>query len=85
MLDVIEGMGGLMTPKEVADLLRVSMDTVYRRIHCGELDGFRVGRQLRIRGDSVTKFLSQPSLSAPKRQPVVTSGVLAAYARKRLG
>lgn len=37
-----------MTVPEVADELRVSRMTVYRRIHDGELKAVRIGRGLRV-------------------------------------
>lgn len=37
-----------MTPNQVADLLSVSVDTVYRRIAIGELPAFTVGGQRRV-------------------------------------
>lgn len=38
----------LLTPAEVAQLAKVSRETVYREIDRGELKAVHVGRQLRI-------------------------------------
>jgi putative molybdopterin biosynthesis protein len=38
----------LLTPAEVAELAKVSRETVYREIDRGELKAAHVGRQLRI-------------------------------------
>ena len=47
----------LLTPREVAEVMRVSTMTVYRLIKSGELRAIRVGKHLRIRGDDVATFL----------------------------
>lgn len=36
------------TAKEMADLLRVSLSTIYSKIRSGELNAFRFGREFRI-------------------------------------
>lgn len=38
----------LLRPDEVAEYLRVSLDTVYRMIACGELPAVRIRRLWRI-------------------------------------
>lgn len=46
------------TPTEVADLIGVSTQTVYRMIHRGELGSVRVGsRNYRVPATAVTEFL----------------------------
>ncbi len=47
----------LLTPREVAEVMRVSTMTVYRLIKSGELRAIRVGKHLRIRGNDVAAFL----------------------------
>jgi excisionase family DNA binding protein len=47
----------LLTPREVAEVMRVSTMTVYRLIKSGELPAMRVGKHLRIRGHDVAEFL----------------------------
>ena len=47
----------LLTPREVAEVMRVSTMTVYRLIKSGELPAIRVGKHLRIRANDVAKFL----------------------------
>lgn len=47
----------LLTPREVAEVMRVSTMTVYRLIKSGELPAIRVGKHLRIRGHDVAQFL----------------------------
>jgi excisionase family DNA binding protein len=47
----------LLTPREVAEVMRVSTMTVYRLIKSGELPAIRVGKHLRIRGADVVTFL----------------------------
>ena len=47
-----------LTPREVADLLRVSSMTVYRLIKSGELRAARVGKAYRILEDDVDAYLA---------------------------
>ena len=47
----------LLTMEEAAKLLRVSVATIRRMIIAGDLDGHKVGRQWRIRRESLQKFL----------------------------
>ena len=47
-----------LTPREVADLLRVSPMTVYRLIKAGELRAVRVGKAYRILEDDVDAYVA---------------------------
>ena len=47
----------IYTIKEVAAELRVSIWTVRRRLHAGELQGVRVGRQWRIKKSAIEAYL----------------------------
>lgn len=47
------------TVREVAQLLRVSPMTVYRMCDTGQLDGKRVGRQVRIPAKTLYRYLSE--------------------------
>ncbi len=55
----------LLTPREVAEVMRVSTMTVYRLIKSGELPAIRVGKHLRIRGGDVVKFLDARRVPVP--------------------
>ena len=55
----------LLTPREVAEVMRVSTMTVYRLIKSGELPAIRVGKHLRIRGNDVVAFLEARVVPAP--------------------
>ena len=48
----------MLTPQEVADLLRVSTMTVYRLIKSGELRAVRVGKSYRLLEDDVDAYLA---------------------------
>ena len=54
--------GRFLTPREVADLLRVSSMTVYRLIKAGELAAVRVGHNYRIRENEVERYLTERSV-----------------------
>ena len=57
----------LLTPREVAEVMRVSTMTVYRLIKSGELPAIRVGKHLRIRGNDVVAFLDARQVPVPDR------------------
>jgi excisionase family DNA binding protein len=47
----------LMTPDEVAGILRVSRKTVLALVRRGELHGVRIGNRIRMRADEVAAWL----------------------------
>lgn len=55
----------LLTPREVAEVMRVSTMTVYRLIKAGDLPAIRVGKHLRIRGNDVAAFLDARVVPRP--------------------
>ena len=54
----------LLTPSEVADRLRVSANTVRSLIRSGEIESIRVGRQLRVSEDALSRFITKRTLTA---------------------
>ncbi len=62
--DLMEGQKGisdnlqplLLTVKEAASLLRIHRPKVYELIKSGEIEGFKIGADWRIRRDSVEKL-----------------------------
>ncbi|MGH9136030.1 MAG: helix-turn-helix domain-containing protein [Acidimicrobiales bacterium] len=48
----------LLTPAEVASMLRVSNMTVYRLIKSGELRALQIGKSYRLREDDVDAYLA---------------------------
>ncbi|HTU91842.1 MAG TPA: helix-turn-helix domain-containing protein [Gemmataceae bacterium] len=48
-------------PREVAERLGVSKHTVIRMVERGELEGFRVAHQIRIRPESVERLINPNS------------------------
>lgn len=58
----------LLTPREVAEVMRVSTMTVYRLIKSGDLPAIRVGKHLRIRGNDVVAFLDARRVPAPDHE-----------------
>ena len=49
---------GFLTPREVAEALRVSDMTVYRLIKSGELRALRIGKSFRISEDDFDEYLA---------------------------
>ena len=56
-----------MTPDEVAADLRVSRDTVLRKLRAGEIPGFRVGRAWRVDAEVYAEWKHRPAQSDPNR------------------
>lgn len=54
-----EGVEALLTPKEVARLMSVSVDMVYKLVRQGELDAVHIGRLVRIRPGSYEKLIGR--------------------------
>ncbi|WP_066633520.1 substrate-binding domain-containing protein [Desulfolucanica intricata] len=48
-----------LTPKEVADILKITKNTVYELIKRGELPAYRVGRKLRVDPQDVEAYKKQ--------------------------
>lgn len=49
---------GFLTPREVAEALRVSDMTVYRLIKSGELRALRIGKSFRISEDDFDAYIA---------------------------
>ncbi len=47
------------TVAEAAKMLRVHEDTIRRRIRAGEIEVFRIGRQIRIRKEVLDKLMGK--------------------------
>ena len=54
--------GQYLSPRQVADLLGVSVKTVSRRIAEGELRASRIGRLLRIAAPDVNRYVERNEL-----------------------
>lgn len=51
----------LLTVKEVASLLRVSTQTLYKMLEQGQIPAMRVGSQWRFDGDRIKTWLEEQS------------------------
>ena len=63
--DTIQGLyrqyADYLTPEQVAEILEVSIGTVYRRLTSGDLAGFQIGRHWRIPPSEVAKLKTRES------------------------
>ncbi len=55
-----------LTPKEVADRLRVTDQAVYKWLKEGRLDGYKFGRAVRVSRKSVEQFV-ESSRTGPEK------------------
>ena len=58
-LDERESISEYLTPREVMDLLYIGKNTLYGLLNSGELKGFRVGKQWRVRREDLMEFCRQ--------------------------
>jgi excisionase family DNA binding protein len=56
--------GQYLSPRQVAELLGVSVKTVSRRIADGEIRASRIGRLLRIEAAEVPRYVDRNSIRA---------------------
>lgn len=49
----------LLTLQQVADRLQVSMPTVRRLVGAGKLKAVRIGRNLRVRPEDLSKYIEE--------------------------
>jgi len=54
----LEGLEDIITPTEVASLLRIHVKTVYRLAEGGLIPGKKIGRSWRFRKSSVLELIS---------------------------
>ena len=71
------------TPKEVAEILKISKFTVYELVKRGELRAYRVGRKIRIESADIENYKRESkglvpieSLSTPPLDPLAPTGGL---------
>ena len=58
-LDEREPISEYLTPREVMDLLYIGKNTLYKLLNSGELKGFRIGKQWRVRREELAEFCRQ--------------------------
>lgn len=58
-LDEREPISEYLTPREVMDLLYIGKNTLYKLLNSGELKGFRIGKQWRIRKDRLKEYVEK--------------------------
>lgn len=60
---------GSLTALEVADLLKITKNTVYELVKRGELPGYKVGKKLRIDKEDVENYINSQKISKNNKQP----------------
>lgn len=56
-----------MTPKEVAEMLKVNKMTIYRYIKAGKINAIKIGKDYRIANDDFEKFIKKSSVSGGEK------------------
>ena len=68
----------LLTVEEVAEILRVSLTTVYRRIQAGELPYIKLGhRQVRIKPEDLEAYIEAHRVTSTEFTPSKAEGLSA--------
>jgi excisionase family DNA binding protein len=52
----------VLTPEQAAELLHVSVATVYRELRAGRLPGFKIGQQWRLSRDELLRLVQAGGL-----------------------
>lgn len=71
----------IMTPSEVADLLKIHLKTVYKLAEKGVIPGNRIGRSWRFSRNEVMELVSSRGMSLPDH----SNGAAAAAAQSGAG
>lgn len=61
-MDDLDNLKAVLRPDEVAEILRVSISTIYRLIDAGKLPAFHVGAQKRIRSKDLRTYVTTTDL-----------------------
>jgi excisionase family DNA binding protein len=56
-----------LTAKELADILKVNVMTIYRYIKKGRIKAYKIGNDIRIKNDDFERFLSETRVSPPSK------------------
>jgi len=59
---------GSLTAVEVADLLKITKNTVYELVKRGELPGYKVGKKLRIDKEDVQNYINSQKITKNNKQ-----------------
>ncbi len=59
---------GSLTALEVADLLKITKNTVYELVKRGELPGYKVGKKLRIDKEDVENYINSQKITKNNKQ-----------------
>lgn len=55
----LENMQDILTPKQLAEFLQVSDQTIKRALKAGALEGFKVGQEWRIEKEKVLEWIGK--------------------------
>lgn len=64
-----------LTPLEVAEMLKITKNTVYELIKRGELNGYKVGKKIRIDMKDVEEYKSSTKNNKPENNPITRSQI----------
>ena len=59
-------MNKLLTVREIADMLNISLATAYRLINVEEINFYKIGNSVRIREDDIIKLLKKSRVDSIK-------------------
>lgn len=55
----IEKLDNVVTVKELADFLKLNIETIKRALQSGKLKGFKIGREWRMYREDIEEWLSR--------------------------
>lgn len=57
MNNVVDNIPAIMTVEELADVLKIGMNSAYNLVRSGAIPCFHVGRQIRISRDALLEYI----------------------------
>ena len=64
-----------LTPLEVAEMLKITKNTVYELIKRGELNGYKVGKKIRIDMKDVEEYKNSTKNNKPENNSITRSQI----------
>lgn len=60
--NALDELPALLTPEQISKVLRVGKNQAYALINSGQIEGFRVGRGIRVKRESLLKFVDSSKI-----------------------
>ena len=83
-MDTLTRKEGYITPYAAAELLSVSVKTIYKLCGSGELEAVKIGRSVRILGTSLQDFIARNTVRRPEEPPQEPEPIIPPQPKRKL-